>query len=258
MFRNKEVRILLIVQMSMAAIAVLFVYFFSVEAAIIVTILSILFIGSYLVFNYWRYDEIKNLSGYLRKINAGHYSLDVRDNQEGELSILKNDIYKVTLRLSEYSSGLEADKQKLTDAISDISHQIKTPLTSMTVMSDLLSNPQLDPVKRKEFTQNIQMQLERMDWLVSSLLKLSKIDAGTIQFKKETINLHKLMNEALKPMLIPMELKEILIEIKGQEGATFSGDFNWTKEALINLIKNAVEHTPIGGKIEIEYLENSL
>ncbi|WP_413377641.1 sensor histidine kinase [Alkalihalobacillus sp. 1P02AB] len=258
MFRNKEVRILLIVQVIMAAITVLFVYFFSVEAAIIVTILAILFIGSYFVFTHWRYREIKKLTGYLRKINAGHYSLDVRDNQEGELSILKNDIYKVTLRLSEYSSGLEKDKQKLTDAISDISHQIKTPLTSMTVMSDLLSNPQLDPVKRKEFTQNIQMQLERMDWLVSSLLKLSKIDAGTILFKKETINLHKLMNEALKPMLIPIELKEILIEVKGQEGATFSGDYNWTKEALINLIKNAVEHTPIGGKIEIEYLENSL
>ena len=113
--------------------------------------------------------------------------MDVRDNNEGELSILKSDIYKVTKMLSEQGVTLHEDKAKLTNAISDISHQLKTPLTSMMVMADLLRDKQLDDRKRTEFTRNLQVQLKRMEWLVSSLLKLSKIDAGTITFKKEKI-----------------------------------------------------------------------
>lgn len=105
--------------------------------------------------------------------------------------LLKNDIYKVTLMASEHSSLLQRDKAKLTNAISDISHQLKTPLTSMTVMADLLSDPNLKEIKRVEFTRNIGVQLERMEWPVSSLLKLSKIDAGTEHFKKERVALQK-------------------------------------------------------------------
>ena len=113
----------------------------------------------------------------MRQISSGDYTLDVRDNYEGELSILKSDIYKVTRKLAEHGSLLQNDKAKLTNAISDISHQLKTPLTSMMVMVDLLQDNRLDETKRTEFTRNIQVQLERMEWLVSSLLKLSKIDA---------------------------------------------------------------------------------
>ena len=141
-------------------------------------------IGGSLLFTKWRYREIEKLSVYLREISSGNDTLDVRDNQEGELSILKNDIYKVTRMLSEHRSLLQRDKLQLTDAISDISHQLKTPLTSMTVMADLLSATDLPPAKRTEFTHHIRIQLERIDWLVSSLLKLSKMDAKTIPFKK--------------------------------------------------------------------------
>ena len=124
------------------------------------------------------------LSQYLRKINTGNYSLDIRDNQEGELSILKNDIYKVTLMLTEQSKLWQQEKLRLTDVIADISHQLKTPLTSMLVMADLLSDSKLPEAKRSEFTHKIVLQLERIDWLVSSLLKLSKIDAGTAVLKR--------------------------------------------------------------------------
>src|SRR5690606_16460644 len=135
----------------------------------------------------WRYREIEKLASYLRKVSSGDYTLDVRDNFEGELSILKSDIYKVTRMLSEQRALLQQDKLMLTDAISDISHQLKTPLTSMMVMADLLSDSNLPDEKRTEFTNNIRIQLERIEWLVSSLLKLSKIDAGTAQFKKERV-----------------------------------------------------------------------
>ena len=148
-------------------------------------ITSILLIGCSIGFTRWRYKELEKLSSYLRQISGGDYSLDVRDNYEGELSILKSDIYKVTLMLSEQGSLLRQDKIQLTDAISDISHQLKTPITSMTVMAELLSDVALPTTKRTEFTRNIHIQLQRIDWLVTSLLKLSKIDAGTVQFKKD-------------------------------------------------------------------------
>src|SRR5690606_29444320 len=119
---------------------------------------------------------------------------------EGELSILKSDIYKVTLMLSEHGSVLEEDKAKLTNAISDISHQLKTPLTSMMVMADLLRDKKLEEGKRSEFTRNIRVQLERMEWLVSSLLKLSKIDAGTVAFKKEKVMVRDLITRAVDPL----------------------------------------------------------
>lgn len=219
---------------------------------------SALLIGCCLVFTRWRYREIEKLSGYLRQISGGDYSLDVRDNQEGELSILKNDIYKVTLMLSEQSSLLQQEKIELTNAISDISHQLKTPLTSMTMMADLLSNPELPVEKRREFTRNIRIQLERIGWLVSSLLKFSKIDAGTALFKHDQIAVKRLIQRALEPVLIPMDIKEQKLSVTGDDNATIIADLNWTAEAMINILKNCVEHTHVGGEIMISFSENAL
>lgn len=258
MLRNREIQILLTFMITISAAAITVAAFISSAALALVVILSLLLIGSSLAFTRWRYRELEKLSIYLREISSGNDSLDVRDNQEGELSILKNDIYKVTLMLSEQRSLLQRDKMQLTDAISDISHQLKTPLTSMTVMADLLSSADLPPVKRMEFTHNIRIQLERIDWLVSSLLKLSKMDAKTIPFKKEPVLVKQLIQQALEPVLIPMDIKEQTVSINGDDNVSFIGDFNWTSEALINILKNGVEHTQEGGAIAISYTENAL
>lgn len=258
MYRNREIRILLLTMCAISLISIIAVSFISLVASVIIFITTILLIGCCFVFTRWRYKEIEKLSTYLRQISGGDYSLDVRDNYEGELSILKSDIYKVTLMLSEQSSLLQLDKTQLTDAISDISHQLKTPITSMTVMSDLLSDAMLPTTKRTEFTRNIRIQLERIDWLVTSLLKLSKIDASTVQFNKDKIIVEELVLKAVEPILIPIEIKEQAVSIKGKAAVSFIGDLNWTVEALINILKNCVEHTDEGGKISITYLENPL
>ncbi|CQR55978.1 sensor histidine kinase [Paenibacillus riograndensis] len=258
MLRNREIQILLLIMGSISLTAIVAAAFISSVAAVFVTILSILLIGSSLLFMRWRYRELEKLSVYLRDISNGNDSLDVRDNQEGELSILKNDIYKVTLMLSEHRLLLHRDKLQLTDAISDISHQLKTPLTSMKVMADLLSSPDLPPAKRTEFTHHIRIQLERIDWLVSSLLKLSKMDAKTIQFKKDRIPVKNLIQKALEPVMIPMDIKGQTVSIAGDDDVSFAGDFNWTVEAVINILKNGVEHTHEGGAITITFSENTL
>jgi signal transduction histidine kinase len=259
LLRNREVRILLTLLLSISVIgftvAALFV---SMLAAGLVLGVSILLISSSLIFTKWRYHEIEKLSGYLKQISSGDFHLDIRDNSEGELSLLKSDIYKMTRILSQQGAVLHEDKAKLTNAISDISHQIKTPLTSMIVMADLLGDKRLEDGKRVEFTRNLQVQLERMEWLVSSLLKLSKIDAGTAFFKKEKVLVAPLIQAATGPLLIPMDIKMQTIKIDGNEHAAFIGDFNWTTEALINIIKNGVEHTSEGGEIFIQFSENAL
>lgn len=258
MLRNREIQILLVVMCTISVVAAIAASLLSSITLVFVIITAMLLIACSLLFTSWRYREIAKLSSYLRQINSGNYSLDVRDNQEGELSILKNDIYKVTLMLSEHSSLLQQDKIQLTDAISDISHQLKTPLTSMMVMSDLLSDAELPAAKRIEFTHNIRIQLERIEWLVSSLLKLSKIDAGTVPFKKDRIEVKRLIQKALEPVLIPMDIKEQSISIEGEDTVSFIGDLNWTTEALINILKNSVEHTREGGEITATFEENVL
>jgi signal transduction histidine kinase len=201
--------------------------------------------------------QVSALSAYLRQIEAGDYALDVRDNGEGSFSLLKNDVYKVTVRLREQSELLQKDKTALSNLIADISHQIKTPLTSLGVLADLLAEdpPEKD---RRAFVERLRAQLGRIQWLVTALLKLARLDAGTAAFKSESVDVRRLITRSLEPLQIPLEVKRQRLEIHGDDGASFNGDFNWSAEALTNVVKNCVDHTPEGGKIEIAYSANAL
>jgi signal transduction histidine kinase len=201
--------------------------------------------------------QVTGLSAYLRQIEAGDYALDVRDNGEGSFSLLKNDLYKVTVRLREQAELLQKDKTALSNLIADISHQVKTPLTSMGVLADLLAE---DPPEedRRAFVERLRAQLWRIQWLVAALLKLARLDAGTAAFKSEPVDVRRLIERALEPLQIPLEIKNQRLEVHGDDGASFTGDLNWSAEALTNVVKNCVEHTPEGGKIEISYGANAL
>lgn len=201
--------------------------------------------------------QVAGLSAYLRQIDAGDYALDVRDNGEGSFSLLKNDLYKVTVRLREQSELLQKDKTALSNLIADISHQIKTPLTSLGVLADLLAEdpPEAD---RRAFVERLRAQLGRIQWLVTALLKLARLDAGTAAFKSEAVEVRRLIERALEPLQIPLEIKRQRLEVHGEADASFTGDLNWSAEALTNVVKNCVEHTPEGGKIEIAYSANAL
>jgi signal transduction histidine kinase len=201
--------------------------------------------------------KVAGLSAYLRQIEAGDYALDVRDNGEGSFSLLKNDLYKVTVRLREQAELLQKDKTALSNLIADISHQIKTPLTSLGVLADLLAE---DPPEedRRAFVERLRAQLGRIQWLVAALLKLARLDAGTAAFKSGPVNVRRLIERALEPLQIPLEIKNQRLEVHGDDGASFTGDLNWSAEALTNVVKNCVEHTPEGGKIEISYGANAL
>lgn len=256
MLRNKEIKIYLTLLLSIVIVGSVISFLVDIIAGIAAFLSLVLMLAISLFFTRWRYQQLDELSGYLKRITSGEYSLDIRYNDEGELSILKSEIYKVTVTLAEQAELLKKDKLFLADSISDISHQLKTPLTSMFVMTDLICNENLPQDKRMEFIQNIRSQLERLQWLVSSLLKLSKLDAGAVRFKKEAVNVNALIRKAAEHLLIPMEIKEQTLEISGDDNAQFTGDFNWSSEAITNILKNCTEHTPKGGKIWINFSEN--
>ncbi len=257
--RNLEIRIYTGILLVLCAAAALFGGIFGGAGAALAAFLSGLAVSAAaFLFEYWKYRQIGRLADYLTRINAGEYDLDVRDNAEGELSILKNEIYKVTSRLAEYNEKLRREKVQLADAMSDISHQLKTPLTSMMMMADLLRDEDLPTDKREEFTARLLAQLERIQWLVSSLLKLSKLDVGTVVMKREPVRLRDAVEKAAAPLRIPMELKGQALLLNGPEDAAFPGDLAWTAEALLNVMKNCMEHTPAGGEVRAEWSDNPI
>lgn len=201
--------------------------------------------------------EIRGIARYAEKIGRGDYSLDIRDNREGDLSILKNEIYKLTTLLREQAGALQQEKILLADALADISHQLKTPLTSLSVLNDLLSE---DPAEEERalFLGRMRAQLDRIEWLVSSLLKLSRLDAGAVTMKCEPVFVGALVEKALDQLSIPLEIKALRLTVEGDAAVSFAGDPRWSAEALINIIKNCIEHTPENGQLQIRYEQNPL
>lgn len=228
------------------------------SAGLVTLITVLLLLGVFLFHTLWRYRKIADLSQLLSRIASGAYDSQISESEEGELSILRSEIYKLTVTLRQQAEMLGADKRFLADSISDISHQLKTPLTSMSVMTDLLQDERLSFEKRLEFTQNIRSQLRRLQWLVSALLTLAQLDAGSIQFQPTQVRVKPLIEEAIAHLHIPLELKNQTLELQGDENVTMLVDQKWTSEALSNVVKNCIEHTPIGGTVGISWEDSAL
>lgn len=196
-----------------------------------------------------RIDKLSELNNYLSLVCSGNFDLDIADNTEGELSILKNNLYKVIILLRSQNEQLKKDKTYLADSLADISHQLKTPLTSMMVMTDLLKQDD-NPDKQTEFINIMESQLDKMKWLITNLLKLSKLDAGTAEFKKESFSVKAVLEQSIKPFLVTLDLKGITFT-DNVEDFIIKGDDNWTAEAFENIIKNCIEHTDKDGELTI-------
>lgn len=203
------------------------------------------------------YDDIKDMTSYVYNSSEGRNFEMKNRNQEGQIGLLKTELLKMTNILKEKVELLNNEKVFLNDTISDISHQLKTPMTSLIILNDLMYND-LPQETKIEFLDKIKSQLSRMEWLIKSMLKLSKVEAKVINFEKEKIYIKELINKSISPSLIPIELKNIKLSISGDDKASYTGDINWSSEALVNIIKNCVEHTPQDGSLIINYEENPL
>lgn len=251
--RNSEFKVCITVEIIVTILAAVLAKLCPDIAVWIVIATGIVMIITYYIGTSYRYMKIKNLSDYLRKVQNGDCTYDFSGYSEGELSILQSEILKVTSILTEQKEALIKDKRYLSDAISDISHQLKTPLTSMNIMVELLNDTSLPSDKREEFTGQVLRQLNRIEWLVSSMLKMSKLDAGTIRLVPEATNVKRLINTSIEHLLISMELRGINCEIKCDDNDAVIVDAKWTSEALSNIIKNCIEHMSEGGNLNISF-----
>lgn len=256
LLRNREVRIHTYLHLLLSAVAFFICLLIDYRASVVVLLLSLILLLIYLIDTYKKYERIKSLAFEVNKILYEDYSVLFDDYHEGELSVLHSEIQKMTVRLREQQQMLINDKVYLADSIADISHQIRTPLTAINLIVQFLSDPELTYERRKQLTYELKRLLSRIDWLITALLKISKLDAGTIKFSCDQISMNDFLNKACSPLLVPIELRgqQLVINAEGE----FYGDVSWTCEAVGNIVKNCMEHTQQGGKIEITASENPI
>lgn len=230
-----------------------------IGTTIIVILTGITLIFLFEIYRKNRKKQIDMLTQYVEKISQKQYILDIDECSEDELNKLKNELYKITVMLKEEAEKSKKQKEALADSVSDISHQLKTPLTSILIMLDNLSQSNnMDEITREKFINEIARQIESMNWLVISLLKLSKLDAGVIEFQNEKINIKEMIKEIISNLEIISEIKNVKIKISSNKEAYFIGDYNWNKEAIQNIVKNAIEHTKENTEIDINIEENDV
>ena len=258
MLRNKELRIAVWISLAVMLVTAYILQPISGAAMLLTLCSQGLLLMLYLLLSRYRYAQLKKLSMYLQQVYQGDGVFDIPQYAEGELSILHSDLYKITRTLQLQKESLKKDKLFLADSLSDISHQLKAPLTSMMVMSDLLKDEALPRVQHDQFVDALRQQLKRIEWLVSTLLKLSRIDAQVLQFHQQSVSLYQLLQESLQPLHIMMELKEQQYTLSCDSKLCVTLDAKWSVEAFVNILKNCVEHTPKGGSIHISVQDNPL
>lgn len=221
-------------------------------------IISTIFIIIIIAKEHKNKKNLNDIISYLKELNRGNYNLNIDLNKEGELSILKNEIYTTTVMLREQAEKELQDKINLKDSLTDISHQLKTPLTSISLLVDNLLDEEIDTNTQKEFLLDIKNQIESINYLIIVLLKLSRFDANVVTFKEEKINVKNLLIDILKHIDIIREVKNIDIHITGDNASTLIGDYKWEHEAISNILKNCLEYTPENKNIYIKYRETNM
>lgn len=228
-----------------------------INIIIIVIFGAIIILGIYL-YNLKNKRELDNLIKYLKELNRGNYNLQIDLNSEGTLSILKNEIYTTTIMLREKAEKELVDKQNLKDSLTNISHQLKTPLTSISLLVDNLCDEDIPASLQKEFLGDIKTQIDSINYLIIVLLKLSRFDANVITFKEEKINVKNLCIDVLKHIDALRDVKNITIHINGSNNVTFIGDYKWEFEALSNILKNCLEYTSENKNIYVSFKETNM
>lgn len=208
-----------------------------------------------------RYRALANMAANLDRVLVGERDIRLRDMSEGELAILSSEIDKVIARLNLTVDELQAEKLALSDALADISHQLKTPLTSIAISTELIRDrlsargDSEDLVERLRLIQTLQARVED---LVSALLKLARIDAGVIKLVCGDVDARELVRKSFEPLAIAFDIADVRFSADVQDGASYEGDLTWSVETLENILKNCMEHTPAGGCVSVRVTEDVL
>ena len=251
LFRNEEIKKQIIIYVIFNTIVFLGALFINIICSIYIILVCLVIEFISLFFTKKRYNDISELTYKIDKIlhNNDYTNFDV--NKEGELAVLNSEIYKMTVRLREQTERLENEKNYLKDYLANISHQIRTPMTSINIMISRLSRQELTFEDRFKIIKEISKLLTRIEWLITALLKVAQLESDTVKLKKEKTNVEEVVNKALEPLKIQAEIKNIKMKLKIEKNTNYKGDYYWSVEAISNIIKNCIEHSENGGIIEI-------
>lgn len=206
-----------------------------------------------------RQRRIEELRRYMEQLSRGNYRLELDENEDDELSGLRNEIYRITVQLRESAALEQRRSQALSDSVADISHQLKTPMTSMTILLDnLMENEDMDEITRHHFLSEVRRQLTGMTWLIAVMLKLSRLEAGVVELERAPVQARHLVEKCFDQLQTTAEWREVRLEGELQPGVSLTVDENWTVEALCNIVKNAIEHSPAGSSVQVSTAENEV
>lgn len=231
-----------------------------VAAGSIFLLLSAVFVTA--MFWYYlnrRQKSLERLTQYVKRVEQGEYALELIENTEDELSSLKNELYTVTVMLKEHADIAKKQRVALADSVSDISHQLKTPLTSVVILLDNMSDDaDMEAETRQRFLSEITRQINHVNWLVTALLKLSRLDAGVVEFSKAVLPLDDMLSQVMEKIEVMAEWKQITLTVKGETGIEIYADEHWILEAVTNIVKNAIEHSPEGSEVLLQKEDNAV
>lgn len=228
------------------------IYLFIAAWGLVTSVVFILYLRK-------RQGRIRELEAYMNILNQDDYRLDLEDNSDDELTGLRNEIYKLTVLLKEQAKRATEQRCVLSKSMENISHQLKTPLTSITILANnLADNPEMDVLTRQRFLSEITYQLNDMSWLITTMLKLSRLEAGVVALQPEYCRMEAIVEKTVQKLEIAAEWKQITIITDLPEKAGLWLDVKWTVEALVNIVKNAMEYSLPGGVVEITGEENEV
>ena len=250
MLRNREFRNFAVLYLFTAILTAALGFSIHPAAGVLMLISSVVFGTQFFLFTRARYKSIAQISDQIDLVLHNADQLFIGNSEEGELSILQSEITKMTLRIREQNDALKREKKHLADSLADIAHQLRTPLTSVNLIFSLLEN-RPDADERKTLIREAEELFVQMDWLLTSLLKLSRLDAGIVTFQNNPFEVNSLIRASVRPLLISLDLHDITLKINAAKGITIHGDFDWLSEAIQNIIKNCMESAGDHGRIEI-------
>ena len=258
LFRNKEIKLFLFFYLIFAVVASVIAALINVWAlalVIVICMISVVLLG---LFTIKRYQAISNLSSQIDSILHGEYNVNLVPDEEGEMAVLSSELSKMTLRLRDQAKRLEKDKRYLGDSLADISHQLRTPLTSIRMIVSRLANENQSVEQQQADIRKVYTLLDQTEWLISTLLKIARLESGTVQFAEETISVKTLVKDILEPLEILMDIKDVQLSCNITDTVCFIGDQLWSAEAISNILKNCIEHCEAGGNLEIISSENPI
>lgn len=213
--------------------------------------------GLFCAFSVMRHREITQLAAEIDQVLHAGRQIDLSDCREGDVAVLRNEVAKMIARLSRTADLLEQEKIALADSLADISHQIRTPLTAIELMIPVIERSRSEE-ERSRWLHELERLVDRVSWLVTALLKMAKLDAGAVRLQRRPVDVPRAVEAAIDPLAIALDMRGVECAVEATGTESFEGDAAWTTEAVENIVKNCMEHTPAGGRIEVSVEEDAV